>query len=200
MIKKLSLLLLLIAFLRFGLQAQNYDEEALIQRRAAEMVSQLGDYLNYMADKNKKLSLRQRYRDKALNLFISKGEPYKLGGREFPAVSMQTTSTNSKVVKTTPMGEYFTNLINIKYRNVSLTTTEVGKIKVSSLKKIDEDTYQCTCYIEQVFRGYGTDGRPLYGDITRKSVQCIISVEQTIDGTEYIVRLGNITATHTERI
>lgn len=184
----------------FVAEAQTAGEQALIQRRAAEMVSQLGDYLNYMANKEKSLKNRQYYRRKALNLFIGKGEGYEIDGKMFRPVEMQTTSVNTKKVKSTPMGEYFTHLINLRYGNVSLTTTEVGKIKVSDLKKIADNTYMCTCYIEQVFRGYSKDGRPIYGDITKKSVQCYVTVEQTVDGTEYIVQLGNITATDTEKL
>ncbi len=200
MVKKILSLLLLTLIWTSNANAQEEENQALIQRRAAEMVSQLGDYLNYMADKGKSYKTRQYYRKKALNLFIGKGNSYEIGGRQFPAVSMQTTSVNTKAVRTTPMSTYFNNLINLKYGNVSLTTTEVGKIKVSDLKKVDNDTYMCTCYIEQVFKGYSKDGRPIYADITRKSVMCYITVEQTVTGPEYIVQLGNITATHTERL
>lgn len=200
MVKKILSLLLLTLIWTSNANAQEEENQALIQRRAAEMVSQLGDYLNYMADKGKSYKTRQYYRKKALNLFIGKGNSYEIGGRQFPAVSMQTTSVNTKAVRTTPMSTYFNNLINLKYGNVSLTTTEVGKIKVSDLKKVDNDTYMCTCYIEQVFKGYSKDGRLIYADITRKSVMCYITVEQTVTGPEYIVQLGNITATHTERL
>lgn len=200
MVKKILSLILLTLICLPAIKAQDATEQALIQRRAAEMVSQLGDYLNYMADKEKSEKTRQYYRKKALNLFIGKGESYVIGGRSFPAVSMQTTSVNTQKVRTTPMAQYFTNLINLNYGQVKLTTTEVGKIKVSDLKKVDNDTYVCTCYIEQVFKGYSREGKPIYGDITRKSVQCYVTVENTVMGTEYIVQLGNITATETKRI
>lgn len=200
MINRILSFIILAAVCAMPLRAQSESEQAAMQRRAAEVVAQLGDYLNYMADKNKSLKMRQYYRKKALNLFIGKGEAYEIGGRQFPAVSMQTTSVNTKAVKTTPVSSYFEHLINLRYANVSLTTTEVGKIKVSDLKKISDDTYVCTCYIEQVFKGYSADGRPIYADITRKSVQCYITLEQTALGVEFIVRIGNITATHTERI
>lgn len=191
--------IILLAMLIVAVPAKAQDSEQ-IKRRATEMVAQLGDYLNYMADKDNSLKNRQYYRKKALNLFIGKGNTYTIGGKKHPAVSMQTTSVNRRTVKTTPMGEYFTHLINLRYSDVELKTTEIGNIKVSNLKKISDDTYECTCYIDQEFIGRGSDGRPIYHDITRKSVQCYITVDQTINGEEYIVQLGNVTATHTERL
>ena len=191
------ILLTLIAFCCQGMSAQN--EDAATKRRVQEVVAQLGDYLNYMADKNNSLKSRQYYRKKALKLFIGNGEPYTIGSRHFPAVSMQTTSLRNRTPKTQPMAEYFTHLINLRYEQVSLETTEVAQIKVSDLRKIDDDTYVCTANFEQWFVGKRREGG-YYKDKTNKSVQVYVKVEDTIDNPEYIILLGNITATHTERL
>lgn len=196
--KKIITILLLAMAMAIPAEAQIQNADA-IRRRAAEMVGQMNDYITSMADKDKSVKTRQYYRKKALNLFIGKGEPYTIDGKRYKAVSMQTTSVNSSVVKTTPMGQYFTHLINLGYKDVDIKSTEIGQIKVSSLKKISDDTYECTCYIEQEFIGYGADGRPRYQDITKKSVQCFITVEHTVDQDQYIVQLGNVTATETRR-
>ncbi|MDE6555403.1 MAG: hypothetical protein K2K55_00390 [Duncaniella sp.] len=197
--KKIIYLLIFMIIGAADALAQIQDAET-IRRRAAEMVGQMNDYITSMADKDKSLKTRQYYRKKALNLFIGKGEPYTIDGKRYKAVSMQTTSVNRPGVKTTPMGDYFTHLINLGYKDVDIKSTEIGQIKVSSLKRISDDTYECTCYIEQEFLGYGADGRPRYHDITKKSVQCFITVEQTVDEPQYIVQLGNVTATETRRL
>ena len=76
--KKLLAILLLLLAVAAPAKAQEAEQ---IKRRAAEMVGQLGDYLDYMADKDNSLKNREYYRKKALNLFIGKGEAYTIGGK-----------------------------------------------------------------------------------------------------------------------
>ena len=63
--KKLLAILLLLLAVAAPAKAQEAEQ---IKRRAAEMVGQLGDYLDYMADKDNSLKNREYYRTKALNL------------------------------------------------------------------------------------------------------------------------------------
>ena len=97
------------------------------------------------------------------------------------------------------MKTYLLNLANLRYSDVVITSTDVSNIKVSSLRKIDEDTYVCTCYFNQTFIGY-RDGIPVYKDRTSKYVKCYVYLESTEDGLEYIIRLGDVYATDTERL
>lgn len=69
----------------------------------------------------------------------------------------------------------------------------------SDLQKIDDNKYVCTAYFEQVFVGY-REGHPVYKDRTRKKVKVYILAEETIDGQEFIVLLGDVTALETNRI
>lgn len=97
------------------------------------------------------------------------------------------------------MKKYFQNLIDLKYNDVQITSTDVADIKVSQLQRIGENLYVCTCYFEQAFIGY-MDGRLVYKDITRKHVKCYVYAEETESGTEFMVLLGDVTADQTRKL
>lgn len=179
-----------------SVQAQNNTDE-MLKHRCAEKVKQMCDDIEYMANPQHKNSNRLYYRKVALRLFIAQGESYKEDGRTREGVMMQVTSVNQSEPTSHLMKRYFTNLVErLTYSKVVMQTTDVSAMKVSELQPIDDDTYVCTVYFEQSFCGY-RDGKPVYKDITRKRVKCYIKVEQTEDGEEYIVMLGDVTALET---
>ena len=182
-----------------NVSAQTISQEEMIQKRAAEKVAQMNDYISFMADKKKTVDNRRYYKTKALNLFVGKGYSYEENGVEKDGVMMEITSVNRKSVTHKLMRQYFENLINLNYTNVKIESTEIAKIKVSNLQQIDEDLYVCTCQYDQAFVGY-RDGRPIYKDITTKHVKCLINSIDTEDGTEYIIKLGDIYALATKRM
>ncbi len=181
-----------------SVSAQQSKEE-MLQRRAAQKVGQLCDYIEFIANPENSVKARTYYRDNALNLFINQGEAYEENGRRKDGVRMEVTSVNRKGKTSRLVKDYLNGLMKLNYSKVDISTTEVAKIRVSDLKKIDDDTYMCTCYFEQTFCGY-RDGKPVYRDITRKKVQCFLKAEPTEEGTEYIVMLGDITALDTRRL
>lgn len=191
-----KLLLLCIGVFFMTVSASAQTKEDMIRRRAAQKVGQMGDYIDFMADKRNNIDTRAYYRLMALNLFVNKGNAYEEDGRMKEGVMMEVTSLNKDTTKHTLIREYFTNLINLKYQKVVINTTDVADIRVSSLQRIGENEYVCTCYFEQAFCGY-RDGKPIYKDITRKKIKCYILVEQTEDGEEFIVMLGDVTALET---
>lgn len=176
------------------------DADEMLKRRCAEKVKQMCDYIEMMANPKLKVNNRLYYRSTALNLFIGQGDSYEEDGRTREGVMMEVTSVNKANPYSYLMKTYFTNLINrLKYSKVVMQTTDVSAMKVSELQPISDDTYACTVYFEQSFCGY-RDGRPVYKDITRKRVKCYVKVEQTEDSQEYIVLLGDVTATDTQRL
>ena len=180
-------------------QAQSSADE-MLKRRCADKVKQMCDYIEYMANPQQKVNNRRYYRTAALNLFVGQGNSYEEDGRIRAGVTMEVTSVNKKNPYSYLMKQYFSNLINrLGYSKVVMQTTDVSAMKISELQPISEDTYVCTVYFEQSFCGY-RDGRPVYKDITRKRVKCYVKVEQTEDGEEYIVMLGDVTATDTQRL
>ncbi len=182
-----------------SVQAQSSADE-MLKRRCAEKVWQMCDHIEYMANPQNKKNNRLFYRTVALKLFIGQGDSYEEDGRIRDGVTMEVTSVNRNNPYSYLMKQYFSNLINrLSYSKVVMQTTDVSAMKISELQPISEDTYVCTVYFEQSFCGY-RDGRPVYKDITRKRVKCYVKVEQTVDGEEYIVMLGDVTATDTQRL
>ena len=199
--KSLKYIIGLIFLCSCALAFAQTDSEinALMRDRAQQKVAQMNDNISFMADKNKDLNTRSYYRGKALKLFVERGEPYEEEGAYNSGVKMQTTSVYRKKPTTRLMKDYFTGLINLRYSKVDIQSTKVNEIEVSKLQKIDDNKYVCTAYFEQIFIGY-RDGRPIYKDRTRKKVKIYVLAEETLDGTEYIVQLGDVTALETTKI
>ena len=196
-LKKMTMLFLVMMMINLAFAQSSTTEQ--IQRRAAEKVGQMNDYIAFMANKNKKLNTRIYYKKKALNLFVGCGESYEEDGIKKEGVQMEVTSINRKGKSRRLMKNYFQSLIDLGYNQVSITSTDIANIKVSQLQKIGENRYVCTCYFEQAFVGY-RDGRPVYRDITHKHVKCYVYAEETENGTEYMVLLGDVTADETRKL
>jgi hypothetical protein len=191
-----SLLLLLIGANVYAQSDAGITE--LMKQRAQQKVAQMNDNISFMADKSKSEDTRKYYRGKALNLFIEKGEPFEEEGIHNTGVKMETTSLYSKKPTRRLMKDYFTGLIQLRYSKVSIQSTKVNEIQISDLQKVDDNKYVCTAYYEQVFVGE-RDGKPIYKDRTRKKVKVYILSEETIDGEEFIVLLGDVTALETKK-
>ncbi|HAU86068.1 MAG TPA: hypothetical protein DCW90_11400 [Lachnospiraceae bacterium] len=160
----------------------------------------MNDYISFMANKENDLETRLFYKEQALNLFAGGGYKYEENGVNKEGVRMEITSVSNTRPRSKLMRVYFNSLVNLTYQQVSIQSTEVSKIKVSNLQKVDDNLYVCTCYFDQVFIGY-RDGIPIYKDITRKKVKCYVEVQEVEGGKqEYIVLLGDVHALDTQRI
>lgn len=189
--KTAFILIAIFSLLSINLMAQSRMDD-MLRRRAAEKVGQMNDYISFMADKKNSVNNRQYYSKQALKLFIAKGEAYTENDVKKEGVIMEVTSVKKQTKNQTLMKTYFQNLMNLKYSNVKISSTDVANIKVSSLQKIAEGQYVCTCQYDQSFVGY-KDGVPVYKDITTKRIKCYVFAEKTEDGTEYIILLGDAT-------
>lgn len=192
-LKKIALTLIILGLGATAIYAQD-DLEQQAKQRAQECVSQLNDCISFMADKDKSLNDRKIYKKEAAKLFIANLGPYDVGGITKKTCYMQTMSTYRKTVKTKPMLEYFDNVINLRYAKVDIESTDTYDIRVSELKLIDEDEglYQCTAYFDQAFKGYSKEGRPIYGDKTRKKVTCYVIMFDIDDSPVILVLLGDV--------
>ena len=203
-ILKFTLASIVILMSSISVNAQDYNEEKLFQQRAKERVKLMNDYVSFMADKSKSQETRYYYRKKALPLFIGKGYEYEENGVTKRGVMMQTTSVNRPgVVTNTLLRDYFSRLVNLRYSKVNITSTEIAGMKVSDLKKVDSSDnktlYMCTCQYVQYFRGEYGDGY-VYADKTTKRIVCYVEVEETEDGQEFMIKLGDVDAISTERL
>ena len=204
-IRKIAVLCLVLILCPLSADAQNFNQDA-IRKRIAERVQLMNDYISYMANKKNNDDTRQYYRKKTLPLFIGKGYSYVQDGIKREGVLMQTTSTNhpNQPANTQLMRVYFSRLIDLRYSDVVITSTKASNIKVSDLKKIGRNEegnyiYECTCQYEQYFYGY-RDGRLVYKDKTTKRISCQIELEETEDGMETVIRLGDVEAICTENV
>ena len=138
------------------------------------------------------------YKTKALNLFIGKGFSYEENGVTKEGVMMQVTSKNRKSVSTPFIRDYFKNLVTglRSYTDVKIEATEIADIKVSELRQIGPNLWVCTCQYDQAFEGV-RDGRLIYRDITTKRIKCYVVAEDTEDGWEFIILLGDVYAIET---
>lgn len=175
------------------------EQNEILKRRAAEKVALMNDYISYMADKSKKEDTRLYYRGKALNLFIAKGLDYEEDGIQKKGVIMQITSKTYNTVTDKLMREYFWNLIKglNYYTQIEISATDAASMKVSDLRHIGDNVYECTCQYIQIFTGL-RDGKVVYTDRTTKRIKCRVLKEDTEDGTEYVVLLGDVYAISTE--
>lgn len=200
-LNKILVVVLGVFFLATSVSAQVTDMDEMIKRRAAEKVAQMNDYISFMASKNEKKTRDNRlyYRTKALNLFMGKGYSYEENGVEKDGVMMEVTSKTKKTVTHPFIRDYFMNLVDKlnAYTDVKITSTEIANIKVSNLRQIDTNLFVCTCEYDQAFVGI-RDGIPIYKDITTKRIKCYVVAEDTEDGKEYIILLGDVTALDTK--
>ena len=204
-----SILAIALIFLSgVSANAQSSVEKQMADR-AAQKVALFGEYIKDIARKHdergKSVGLQERlyYCGKALKLFIGEGDSYFENGEERAGVAMETTSVNRAGTNRRLMKNYLNGLANLRYTEVSIETTDVANIKVSDLQQISENTFVCTCSIYQTFVGY-RDGRPVYKDITKKNIKCYIIREEIVKddgdrGYEFIVLLGDVTASETKR-
>lgn len=170
------------------------QDDNVIKRRIPEVFGQLNDYISLIADKKQSLKKKLYYKEKALNLFIGKGYEYEEDGVKKEGVILEVASKNRKQTRRLLIRNFLDNLINRldDYTDVKITSTEIGNIKLSELIQVGTN-WEGECDFNQVFEGM-RDGRPVYRDITTKRIKCYVTAEDTEDGWEYIIKLGNIYA------
>ena len=197
--KLFTVLLTLLFAIPVCAQTDSQKEE-MLKRRAKEKVGQFCDYVSFIASKKKSLKTRYYYVDKAKNLFLNRGAALydDDGSLVRDSIIMQVTSLKAKKPRNVYMNQYLPKLANLKYPQVEVTSTDVAEMKVSNLEKVGARLYTCTVYFYQYFIGKTGDNNVRYKDKTNKRVQCYIIEQDTEDGYEYIVLLGDIYADTTE--
>lgn len=204
---KTMIMLLLTVFgsaLKVNAQIFTNAQEDMARQRAAEVVAQMNDYVSFMARKDYSVNIRNRYRTQALNLYVGKGYSYELNGENRDGVIMEVSSVTKNTIKKQLIRNYFTNLINLRYKDVKITNTEVAEMKLSNLKKVYDNMYVCTCQFVMVFEGR-TDRNFVYKDKTTKRIKCFVRVDEVVDedgekSLEFMVRLGDTQCISTGRL
>ena len=198
--KKIISLLLFTFILNVSVSGQMSSElKNTLTDAVKEQVASLRVYISYMADKDNDIDFRKSYKAEALSLFIAEGNSYIDDGIKKKGVLMETTSLYRKKPLRRLMRDYFDGVINYKYSKVEIESTQAYEMEVSNLKPVGDHRYECTVCYEQVFKAY-SDGRLVYSDRTTKKMRVYIYAEETMDGIDYIIRLGDVTAVETKKL
>lgn len=209
--KRLLIFLMMISSLlgqHIILAQVNYNPDEQAKQYAARRVYDLNKHISYMADRGNSYASRDFHREVALTLFINDGKPYELYGiqRDSGAV-MQLSSTNTKNIRTKSVREYLGHLIAQTTRiRTDITSSEVADMKISDLKHIYGDMYECTVQYVQTYVAHGDRYHRVYypGDITTKSIKCYVEKTWDIDTDtgqkqyKYLILLGDTKCDTTE--
>lgn len=204
-IKKVLMILVLLSVSSSTMAQLSNAQEADISIRVQETVGNLTDCISAMAAPDVQNADRFKFKESAILLFAGQGKPYTYAGVYHNPASMEVTYLNTvgRVSKSTkPMTDYFANLIRLatsgRYTSCEITFTDVYDMKVSSLRQLPDGTYTCSVTYVQYTNNQRKDGSA-YIDETEKTITCYIEVDDTINGKEFVVRLGDVKANETRR-
>ena len=169
--------LFLLVLLPMSLYSQKYEtaeQEQITRLRVLQKVGAFTGYLEDIANKGESLEYRLYYKDAALGLFIAEGQPYIYSGEKRDGVQIEIKSLN-KTVSSYLLRDYLCRLANLNYSQIRILSTEVAKIKVSQLEKIDDETYMCVCFVKQVFVPKDDEVSSHFIYIQEKKIECVIN-------------------------
>lgn len=188
----------------------NQQFETVIASHVISEVGLLTQYLQDIANKKLPITDRYKYKDIALSLFIGGGNEYSeiildangdsIDEVRKPAVTMKVIHLRRKTMFKRTMAKYLQGLADLKYREVSIQTTEWHDIRVSEIRKTAENKYECVIYFDQIVTCKGKDNILGHIDRTKKRINSYIDVVRTDDGIDILVLLGDVQAVEYTRL
>lgn len=181
-------------------QVNDLAEQQLkeFQDRTLKLIKLFEKNISRLGSKNVDASIKPRIQRTTLQLFIEAGEPYiDFDGLPNTGVKMQVSSVRNGSCTERLLKKYLNNLENLRYAKVEITSADACTI--SKFYKIKNGLYEAVATIAQKFIGYDESGRPLYVDITHKSIKVRLQ-RVVIDGETYWdAILGDISVIRTQR-
>ena len=165
---------------------------AALKSSYVDKLKRLQDYIEYMANPQQKVNNRRYYRTAALNLFVGQGNSYEKDGLICDGVTVSVYSANGSSCKKYLVKQFLSTLINRQDYPKYTINREVISLDVCEFRPISDDLYISDVYISLSACYDHRNDKPLYKDITRKRINWYVKVEQTDDGEEYEVLLGDI--------
>lgn len=199
--KRLTVIILVLCLCIVSIDAQTNRGSILqpdsvranrLKRSYVYKLKQLQDYIEYMANPQQKVNNRRYYRTAALNLFVGQGNSYEKDGLIYDGVTVSVYSANGSSCKKYLVKQFLSNLINRLDHPKYTINREVISLDVCEFRPISDDLYISDVYVSLSTCYAHHNGKPLYKDITRKRINWYVKVEQTEDGDEYEVLLGDI--------
>lgn len=187
--------------------------DSLVKERAKQVVNLYTDCLENIVslDKKNNANNRRYLMRAALDLFRGKGDSIKtyvlddndeiIDSLMMDPVKIEVSSLYRKTKTNYTQKDYLNRLVrqanNQKTYKISIKSSEWYHMKVSSIRKIDDENYVIDVTFLQKYKRTGEDSHLIYADITRKRVTCYIGVVYTDYGPEFVIELGDIEAIET---
>jgi len=127
--------------------AQEADQDEVINRRAAEKVAQLNDYISFMARKKNTTEDRMYWKTKALSMFVGKGYSYEENGVVKEGTLIHIKNKSGKI-RSIPVRNYFQSLVYgmRTYSNIKIETVEKHVVEADT-----EDGREYTILLGDVY-------------------------------------------------
>lgn len=171
-----------------------------LKRSYGETLRRLRDYIEYMSNPQQKVNNRRFYRTAALNLFVGQGNSYEKDGLISDGVTVSVYSANGSSCKKFLVKQFLSNLIKrMDHPKYTVIGEDIYSLNVCEFRPLSNDLYVSDVYVSLTTCCGSRDGRTEYKDITRKHLKWYVKVEQTEDGDEYEVLLGDIIIMEKER-
>lgn len=155
----------------------------------------LNDYQNMIADKDKDPEVKRHYMAKALNLFVNNGNPFNVDSINYQGSTIITKSALRDKLVRRKVKDYLQGVMDLRYAPIDLIAMKIpslpSQINLNDFVKYGDNQYKYTFLVTREFAGY-IDGTPVYKDITPYEYTLFLSLNKTIDGTEYNVYLNDI--------
>lgn len=153
------------------------DVDIDYEKRAMELVEQLGDMIEIIADKNEDSQIRKEAVKQATSLFVS------------PESIVEVSSKNTSHIKKVPVNKYFIRLFQLPYTDVDIQWSELAY--ATDFKPGPDGKLYALISVSQKFTGK-VDGRVVYTDITIKHIEVMIDTIEKAWGTSYKIYLNSI--------
>lgn len=190
--KRLSLVLIILAGLAFTYKAQaqtdiSPERKRAIDSLAMEKIRDLGKYISIIGDKKTPFSEAKRVIDRTLELFV---EDARMG----------VSSLSREEVAYYGIREYLERLMLLNYDKVKIEWYDIQYI--SDLELQPDGRYVGVITIFQRFEGSSDDGL-VYKDVTKKDITVYVERKQTQIGGKLVgfwdVLLGDIRVVETTK-
>jgi hypothetical protein len=168
------------------------EELELFRERTEVKIDELQDNLSVLGSKDEIDETKILYKELTLKLFMNMGE----------TVTMETSyiKDGEERRKRIPMPTYLDRLSKLNYAKVDIRSSKSCYVS-NFYKKGDDEKgqpiYTATATIYQEFIGYNAEGKAIYKDTTKKTIEIEVRKSQGVFGERWIILLGDVSVAET---
>lgn len=156
--------------------------DSLVIDRTIQKIRLFQEYLNTISDDRESYSNRLHFANKALSLFIGKGDSYEENGVTRKGVVVEMHSITRKNADRSPnftrrlMKTYINGVANLKYEPIHITGCIIGHVDKSSIHQLPDSSCVVGDIIYDTKLEFTSDGYRCY-DISPHKVRCVVGVQ-----------------------